>query len=80
MRAQVLRYRERPFCQLRPLSIFLTLDDLSQSVWPVKSCQMSAKGAQNYFTRKMKDFDTYSKITLNMSNLGKKIVATGFKK
>ena len=41
---------------------------------------MSAKGAQNYFTRKMKDFDTYSKITLNMSNLGKKIVATGFKK
>ena len=29
------------------------------AVWPVKSHQMSVKVAQNVFTRKMKDFDTF---------------------
>ena len=31
-------------------------------VWPVKSCQMSIEVAQNDFTRKIKDFDTFTKI------------------
>ena len=38
---------------------------------------MSIKGAQNDFTRKMKDFDTFTK---NVGNSGNKIVATGFEK
>ena len=32
------------------------------SVWPVKSRQMSIKVAQNDSTRKMKDFDAFTKI------------------
>ena len=31
-------------------------------VWPVKSRQMSIKAAQNDFTRKMNDSDTFTKI------------------
>ena len=33
----------------------------SQSVWPVKSCQMSIKLPNNDSIRKMKDFDTFTK-------------------
>ena len=32
------------------------------SVWPEKNCQMSMKVAQNEFTSKMIDFDTFTKI------------------
>ena len=49
-----------------------------QAVWPVKSCQMSIKVAQNDLTRKMKDFDTFKKLPKNVGDLGKLIVATGF--
>ena len=35
----------------------------TEPVWPVKSRQMSLKVApKNDFTRKMKDFDTFTKI------------------
>ena len=33
-----------------------------QAVWPVKNRQMSIKVAQNEFTRKIKDFKTFTKI------------------
>ena len=33
-----------------------------EPVWPVKNHQMSIKVAQNDFTRKMNDFDTFTKI------------------
>ena len=32
------------------------------TVWPDKNRQMSIKVAQNGFTRKMNDFDTFTKI------------------
>ena len=35
---------------------------VSQTVWPDKNRQMSVKVAQNDFTRKIKDFDTFTKI------------------
>ena len=35
---------------------------LRRAVWPDKNRQMSIKVAQNDFTRKMNDFDTYTKI------------------
>ena len=41
---------------------------------------MSIKVAQNDLNRKMKDFHTIKKIAKNMGDLGKIIVATGFKK
>ena len=44
-----------------------------------KNRQMSIKVAQNDFTRKMKDFDTYTKFVQNVGGLGKIIVAKGFK-
>ena len=51
-----------------------------QAVWPEKNRQMSIKLAQNDFTRKMIDFDTLKKLPKNVRNLGKWIVAKGFKK
>ena len=33
-----------------------------EPVWPVKSCQMPVKVAQNDVTRKIKDLDTFTKI------------------
>ena len=46
--------------------------DTRATVWPVKSRQTSIKLPKNESTRKMKDFDTYTKITLNGGNLGNK--------
>ena len=46
--------------------------DTRETVWPVKSRQTSIKLPKNESTRKMKDFDTYTKITLNGGNLGNK--------
>ena len=41
---------------------------------------MSIKVAQNDFTRKMIDFETFTKLPKNERDLGKVIVAKGFKK
>ena len=41
---------------------------------------MSIKVAQNDCTRKMIDFDTFTKLPKNVGDLGKLIVAKGFKK
>ena len=41
---------------------------------------MSIKVAQNDSTRKMKDFDTFTKIAENLGNLDKIIDATDFEK
>ena len=41
---------------------------------------MSIKVAQNNFTSKIKDFDTFTKLPKNVSDLGKLIVAKGFEK
>ena len=38
------------------------------------------KIGKNDFTRKMKDFDTFSKLPKNVGDLGKVMVANGFKK
>ena len=38
------------------------MPSLLRPVWPERNCQMSIKGAQNDFTRKIKDFDTFAKI------------------
>ena len=51
----------------------------NQAVWPIKSRQMSKKVAQKWFHKKMKDFDTFTKMP-HKGHLGKIIVATGFKK
>ena len=40
---------------------------------------MSIKVAQNDFSRKMIDFDTCTKLPKNVGDLGKSIVAKGFK-
>ena len=50
------------------------------SVWPEKIRQMSVKKLpKNNFTRKMIDFDTFKKLPKNVRDLGKFIVAKGFK-
>ena len=36
---------------------------------------MSIKVAKNYFTRKIKDFDTFTKVAKNVGDLGKLIEA-----
>ena len=41
---------------------------------------MSIKVFQNYFTSKINDFDTFTKIAYNVGDLGKLIVAKGFEK
>ena len=41
---------------------------------------MSIKVSQNDFTIKIKDFDTFTKMTKNVGDLGKLIDAKGFKK
>ena len=38
------------------------LPDTKEAVWPIKICQISIKVAPKYFTRKFKDFDTFTKI------------------
>ena len=43
---------------------------LVNSVWPVKNRQMSIKVAQKCFTRKMKDFDTFTKLRKIVGDLG----------
>ena len=48
------------------------------SVRPEKNRQMSIKVAQKYFTRKMNDFDTFTKMPKNVGNLGETIDAKGF--
>ena len=45
-----------------------------------KSRQMSIKVAPKNSTRKMIDFDAFTKIAKNVGNLGKIIVAKGFEK
>ena len=45
-----------------------------------KNRQMSIKVAQNDLTRKMINFDTFTKMPKTMGDLGKLIVAKGFKK
>ena len=45
-----------------------------------KNCQMSINVAKNDFTRKMIDFDTFTKIVLEWGNLGKLIVSKVFEK
>ena len=51
-----------------------------QSVWPEKSCQMSIKVAKNDFTRIWYILTPLQKLTKNVGDLGKLIVANGFKK
>ena len=41
---------------------------------------MSIKVAQNGFTRKIKDFDTFKKLPKNVGDFGKLFVAKGFEK
>ena len=41
---------------------------------------MLIKLPKNDFTRKIKDFDTFKKLPKNVGDLGKLIVAKGFKK
>ena len=43
---------------------------MMNSMWPVKSCQMSIKVAKNDFTRKIKDFDTLTKIAKECGRFG----------
>ena len=46
------------------LYFFILLEGLgSSAVWPEKNRRMSIKVAQNDFTRKMKDFDTFTKFS-----------------
>ena len=40
---------------------------------------MAVKVPQNDFTSKIKDFDTFTKMPKNLGDLGKLIVAIGFK-
>ena len=44
-----------------------------------KNCQMSITVAQKWFHRKMIYFDTFTKLLKNVGDLGKLIVAKGFK-
>ena len=50
------------------------------SVTSKKSPNVYKSCPKNDFTRKMKDFDNFTKIALNVGGLGKIIVATGFEK
>ena len=53
------QFRSRSFYQKK-----YRLPDASPTpVWPVKSCQMSLNLPKNDFTRKLKDFDTFTKIS-----------------
>ena len=44
-----------------------------------KNRQMAVKVPQNDFTSKIIDFDTFTKMPKNLGDLGKLIVAIGFK-
>ena len=44
-------------CEVKKEQMMLAID----TVWQVKCCQISIKLPKNYFTRKMKDFDTFTK-------------------
>ena len=50
-----------------------------QAVWPEKNCQMPIKVAQNNFTTKIIDFDTFTKIALECGKFGQipKIAQSG---
>ena len=50
------------------------------AVWPKKIVKRLQKLPKNDFTRKIKEFDTFTKIAKNVWDLGKLIVAKGFKK
>ena len=65
-----------PSCTYKKLGPYL-LQTLSSAtkltslpVWPVKSCQTSIKVTQNDFTKKMKDFDNFTKITWECGQFG----------
>ena len=45
-------------------------EDVCQPVWPAKSRQMSTKLPKNDFTRKFKDFDTYTKMAIKCGLFG----------
>ena len=49
-------------------------------MWPEKIAKCLKKLPEIDFTRKMIDFDTLQKLPKNMEDLGKLIVAKGFKK
>ena len=49
-------------------------------VWPEKNRQISINLPKNDFTRKIKDFETFTKLPKNVGDLGKLIVAKRFKK
>ena len=48
-------------------------------VWPEKIAKRLYKLHKNYFIRKRIDFDTFTKIAKNVGDLGKLIIAKGFK-
>ena len=50
------------------------------SVTSKKSPNVYQSEPKNDFTRKMKDFDTFEKMSKNVGNLGKIIVDSGFEK
>ena len=51
-----------------------------ETVWPVKSRQMSIKVDQKWFNKKLKILTPLQKLPKNVGNLGKIIVATGLEK
>ena len=53
---------------------------LLPAVSPEKNREMSVKVAKNYFTRKITDFDTFTKIAKECRRFGHIIVAKGFEK
>ena len=57
-----------------PLSLVVS------AVWPVKSRQMSIKVAQNDSIKKWKISTSLQKLPINMDDLGKIIITTGFEK
>ena len=50
------------------------------AVWPEKNRQMSKKLPKTDFTRKITDFNTFTKLLKNVGDLDKLVVAKGFKK
>ena len=49
------------------------------TAWPEKIAKSLLKLPKNYFPRKMIDFDTFTKMPKNVGDLGKLVVAKGFK-
>ena len=65
---------EQPLSQLSHNHYLASSATSKKSPYVYKSCPL------NEFSQKMNDFTTFTKIALNMGNLGKIIVASGFKK